>query len=184
MKKNGILIELTPLLDVILIMLFLVLVQSQWRVDVQYEEGREAMETELALFKAQFEDEMARMRDATDQLESLVDGLESANAVVLGLVHDDEDFNQRWITIDSEGITERIFLPSDRYREGREQAILEFNAILAHIIQSTDGGATFIIFRYDSMNIFYIDRGLLRMQINIQRLHNPLVFFAEVDLRP
>jgi len=53
MKKNSILIELTPLLDVILIMLFLILVQSAGRVDAFYEETRLAFETELETFKAE-----------------------------------------------------------------------------------------------------------------------------------
>jgi len=181
MKKNSILIELTPLLDVILIMLFLILVQSAGRVDTFYEETRLAFEAELEAFKADYYQEMAHLRQVSADYSTLRLGLEEDTGIVLiSIVADGDDINHRWILVEADTQVAQIYLTWNAPE--RDNAALELNTVLAGKIQGIENSVIVVVFRYDSSAIFMSDHRLVSNAIQIQRQFNQLVV-AELDIR-
>jgi len=180
MKKNSIFIELTPLLDVILIMLFLILVQSAGRVDVFYEETRLAFETELEEFKAEYYHEMEYLRRVGADYSALRLGLEEDTGIILiSIVSDSADIDERWILIEADSHVTQIDLCWNAL--ARENAALELNTVLAYKIQNIQNSVIVVVFRYDSSSIFMSDHRLVANAIHIQRQFNQLVV-AELDI--
>jgi len=181
MKKNSILIELTPLLDVILIMLFLILVQSAGRVDAFYEDTRLAFETEFEAFKAEYYQEMAHLRQVGADYSALRLGLEEDTGIVLiSIVADGDDIDHRWILVEADAQVAQIYLTWNALE--RDNAALELNTVLAGKIQGTENSVIVVVFRYDSSAIFMSDHRLVSNAIHIQRQFNQLVV-AELDIR-
>jgi len=180
MKKNSILIELTPLLDVILILLFLILVQSAGRVDTFYEETRMAFEAELEAFIAEHHDEMSHLRRVGEDYTALRLGLEEDTGIILiSIVADSNNIDDRWLLVESDSHVTRVDLCWNII--ARESAALELNSILASKIQSTENSVIVVVFRYDSARIFRSDHRLVTNAIHIQRQFNQLVV-AELDI--
>jgi len=187
MKKNNILIELTPLLDVILIMLFFILVQSEGRMGSFYEETREALQEEFAILEAGLEeylarhaDEMYTLRGISDDYHALRLGLEEDTGVILVSIEaDPRDSNNRWITIEADGNSTRIDLCWVNYY--RDAAALTLNTTLGNKIQDSGNTVIIIAFRFDSGNIFVADHRLVSNAIHIQRQFSDLV--TSVDIR-
>ena len=180
MKKNNVLIELTPLLDVILIMLFLILVQSAGRVDAFYEETRLAFETELAAFKAEHGQEMAHLRRINEDYTALRLGLEEDTGIILiSIVVDSLDIDERWLMVETDAQATRIDLCWNAL--ARDNAALELNRVLANKINNADNAVMVVVFRYDSSRIFRSDYRLVSNAIHIQRQFNQLVV-AELDI--
>jgi len=180
MKKNNILIELTPLLDVILILLFLILVQSAGRVDAFYEEARLAFETELADFKAEYYQEMDHLRRIGDDYSALRLGLEEDTGIIMiSIVTDSRDIDIRWLLVETDTKTSRIDLCWNAL--ARDNAALELNTVLASKIQSAGNTVMVVVFRYDSSRIFRSDHRLVTNAIHLQRQFNQLVV-AELDV--
>jgi len=181
MKKNNILIELTPLLDVILIMLFLILVQSAGRVDAFYEETRLAFESELDAFKAEHQYEMEYLRRVGADYNALRLGLEEDTGVILiSIVADANDIDNRWLLVEADSQAARIDLCWNAL--ARDNAALELNTVLAYKIQNAVNSIMVVVFRYDSSGIFMSDHRLVSNAIHIQRQFNRLVV-AELDIR-
>lgn len=182
MKKNNVIIELTPLLDVILVILFFILVQSEGRIDVVYAEAREAFEAELEEFIYNLDEEVIELRQSAVYFDALRLGLEEDTSIImLSLVADATDRNTRSIVIESQGNSMEIGLSWDQL--ARENALLALNTMLADHIQNAGSAVTFIVFRFDSTNIFASDHSLVGMAIHNQRANHPQVFSAEMDLR-
>jgi len=187
MKKN-ILIELTPLLDVILIMLFLILVQSEGRVGDIYYEMREAFEVEAAqveaefeAFKAQHAIEMDHLRAVNENYTALRLGLEEdAGVIQISLLSDPMDLDTRWILIESTSQTVRIDLNWNI--PARDAAALELNTAIADKIQYSGNAIIVILFRHNGARSFVSDRQLINNAIHIQRQFNQLVV-TELDIR-
>ncbi|MCL2571404.1 MAG: hypothetical protein FWE11_03295 [Defluviitaleaceae bacterium] len=188
MKKNSILIELTPLLDVILIMLFFILVQSEGRMGTFYDEVREAFEAEIAIFEADMEAfkaehavEMEQLRATRDDYEALQLGLyEDTGIILISIVADPADADNRWVLVEADSHISRVDLSWNQV--AREAATLELNTILASKIQDIDSTVVVVAFRFDSGNIFIADYRLVSGVIHIQRQFNQLVV-AELDIR-
>ena len=181
MKKNSVLIELTPLLDVILIMLFFILVQSAGRMGDFYEETRKTFEAELEAFKYDFVSEMDTLRGISADYEALRLGLEEDTGIILiSIVSDINDNNYRSILVEANALTTTINLCWNA--TARDAAALELNTVLAGKIQNAGNTVTVIVFRFDSGNIFVADHRLISNAIHIQRQFNRLVV-AELDVR-
>jgi len=189
MKKNSVLIELTPLLDVILIMLFFILVQSEGRMGTFYDEVREAFEAEVAIveaeleaFKAEHADEMDHLRSVGESYDALRIGLEEDTGIILIniITPNRDDLDTRWILIESDSQTTRIDL--DWSIPTRERAAVELNTVLARKIQSAGNAVMLVVFRYDSSLMFHGDRRMVENAIHIQRQFNQLVV-TELDIR-
>ena len=181
MKKNSVLIELTPLLDVILIMLFLILVQSAGRVDAFYEETRQAFEAELDAFKAQHYHEMEHLRGVSADYDALRLGLEEDTGIVLiSLAYDGEDIDNRWVLVEADARVTQIDLCWNT--TARDSAALELNTTLAYKIQSIGNSVIVVVFRYDSSTIFRSDYRLVANAIHVQRQFTQLIV-AELDVR-
>ncbi|MCL2403991.1 MAG: hypothetical protein FWC92_00450 [Defluviitaleaceae bacterium] len=179
MKKNSIFIELTPLLDVILILLFLILVQSAGRVDAFYEETRQAFETQLDTFKAEHHHEMEYLRRVGADYSALRLGLEEDTGIVLvSIVSDSNDIDNRWILIEADSYVTQVDLCWNAV--ARDNSALELNTALAYKIQNAANSVMVIVFRYDSSSIFMSDHRLVANAIHIQRQFNQLVV-AELD---
>ena len=181
MKKNSILIELTPLLDVILIMLFFILVQSEGRMGVFYDETREAFEAERAIIEAQLDDfkaehaqEMDRLRGISEDYNALRFGLEEDTGIILiSIVADADDPNIRSIVIEANCDITTIDL--NWSAPARDAAALELNTVLANKIRNSGNSIIVIAFRFDSASIFMADHRLVENAILIQRQFNQII---------
>ena len=181
MKKNSVLIELTPLLDVILIMLFFILVQSAGRMGAFYDETREAFESELEAFKAEYAQEMDALRSIGAEYEALRLGLEEDTGVILiTIVSDEDDNNYRQIVVEGDSHATKIELCWNA--PARDAAALLLNTALANKIQESGNTVIVIVFRFDSAGIFVADHRLVSNAIHVQRQFNQLVV-AELDVR-
>jgi len=188
MKKNNVLIELTPLLDVILIILFFILVQSEGRIGDFYEETREAFEAELAIYQAEMgtfiaehAQEMEYLRGISADYNALRLGLEEDTGIILvSIASDADNSDNRWILVEADSDTTRIDLCWDN--RAREDASLEFSTTLASKIQSAESTVVVLVFRFDSTRTFAADHRLVSGAIHIQRQFVQLVF-AELDIR-
>ncbi|MCL2400463.1 MAG: hypothetical protein FWC91_12065 [Defluviitaleaceae bacterium] len=182
MRKNNIIIELTPLLDVILLILFFILVQSEGRIDIAYTEAREAFEAELEEFIYNLDEEVVDLRQTAIYFDTLRLGLEEDTSIImLSLEANEIDRNIRSILIEAQGNTTAIGLSWDQL--ARDNALLALNTVLADHIQNAGSTVTFIVFRFDSANIFTSDYSLVGQAIHNQRTIHSQVFSAEMDLR-
>jgi len=183
MTKKPILLEFTPLLDVILLILFLVLMQSEVRVDMMYTEARELVETELANLEQELGEEMQELRQDSMELDALRLGLEEDTGVIIVSLLPSSvpgGAGNRRIIIEADTTTE-ITLSWDRIV--RDTAARELNEALARGTQNSPNAFSFIIFRFDSGAIYNDDRMLIRLAIHNHQLANPQVFSAEFDSR-
>jgi len=188
MKKNSVLIELTPLLDVILIMLFFILVQSEGRMGDFYEETREALEAEFAIMEADLESfyaeqthELETLRGISASYDALRLGLaEEPNIIMVSIISEINEINTRWILVESGNDSIRIDLCWNAL--ARDAAALELNTVMAAMIQEMANGIIVVAFRFDSSSIFAADHRLVNGAIHIQRQFNQLIV-AELDIR-
>ena len=168
-------------MDVILIMLFLILVQSAGRVDAFYEETREAFEAELAEFKADYYQEMAGLREVGMAYDALRLGLEEdTGIVIISIVADRADIDNRRLLVEADTQVTQIDLCWNTL--ARDNAALELNTALAAKIQQAGNSVMVVAFRYDSSVIFRSDHRLVTNAIHIQRQFNQLVV-VELDTR-
>ena len=180
MKKKPILLEFTPLLDVILLMLFLVLMQSEVRVGLMYDEAQEFIETELAALEQEFGEEMDRLRQDSMELDALRFGLEEDTGVIIVNLLPSDAGGNRLISVQADTTTE-ITLNWDGVV--RNSATRQLNEVLANSIRYSDHTLSFIIFQYNGRAIFNDDRELVRTALHNHRLANPQVFYTELDSR-
>jgi len=188
MKRRNTALELTPLLDVILVLMFFILVQSEGRVDAAYEDAQEAFAIEMASYKEAFEAELAardvemvELRQSAEDFEALLLSLEMDTTVVLvNLSVDANNVNTRRVIVETSDATTNIPLTWDRL--ARDNSAMELNAAIAEGISASGGAATFIVFRYEGTRIFDEDHRLIGMAIHNQRLNNPAVFLVEMNV--
>jgi hypothetical protein len=87
----------------------------------------------------------------------------------------------RTILIEATGTVIEIPLTWDGL--ARDDASRILNTALAEQIRAANSAVTFVVFQFDSDSIFAADHQLIRLAIHNQRLHNPQMFFAEMDIR-
>ena len=188
MKKSNVVFELAPFLDVILILLFLILVQSALQVDaVQIEaqdaivEAQASIEEAIEEFQEAFLDEIAVLEQRSADFDALQLGLEDAGVVSVSLQMMRGSDN-RQILVEAMNQTEEI--PLTWGARARDEAAVALNTALAESIRNIESPVVFIVFKFDSSSIFVGDHRLVSIAIHNQRLHNPQLFSAELDLRP
>jgi len=180
MRKNNTVVELTPLLDVILIILFFILVQSTGRFEAMYAETREAFEEELEAYIAEFGNEVDDLRQAYFNYNELLLGLEEgASTILISIESDAGNPDIRSILVESMNMAAQIELNWDGL--ARDNASMALNAAIAE--QVSGDAVTFVVFRFDSGSVFMADHQLVRLAIHNQRLQSPQMFFSEIDMR-
>ncbi|MCL2527473.1 MAG: hypothetical protein FWE42_03560 [Defluviitaleaceae bacterium] len=188
MKKSNIIIELTPLLDVILIMLFFILVQSEGRMGDFYEDTRAALESEFAVleagleeYKAQHAQEMGILRDISEDYAALRLGLaDNTGLIMVSIASDANDSNIRSVLIETDLYNTAIELCWNNL--ARESAALELNTTLSGLIHEMNNTIVILVFRFDSREIFAADHRLITNAIHIQRqFFNEMVI--AIDMR-
>jgi len=180
MRRKSILLEFTPLLDVILLMLFLVLMQSEVRVDMMYTEARELVEEELASLEQEFGEELQALRHDSMELDALRIGLEDDTGVIIISLLPGGAAGNRHITVEADTTTE-IVLNWDGIV--RDAAARELNEVLATSVRESGHAFSFIVFRYDGRLVYDADRMLIRLAVHNHQTINPQVFSAEIDIR-
>ena len=178
-NKKNILIDLTPLLDVILLLLFLVLIQTTTQIEEIYATIQQSFDLEIEQFKADFSDELDSLRQSYLDFDALRLGLEEDTHVIIITLAPAITPSTRTISVEANGSITTIDI--DWNQIVRDQARLALDSVLAQSIQNAT--VSFIIFRYDSDNIFVDDHTLINLALQAQRLHRPNVFLAEIDLR-
>lgn len=180
MKNKSILLEFTPLLDVILLILFLVLMQSEVRVDMMYTEVQDLMDEGLANLEQEFGEEMEALRQDSMELDAIRFGLNEDTGVIIINLLPASMGGPRRITVEAD-ITNEITLSWDRLE--RDTASRELTEVIANTVQNSGHAFSFIIFRYDGRTIYDADRMLIRLAIHNHQLTNPRMFSAELDSR-
>jgi hypothetical protein len=198
MKQRGIILELTPLLDVIMVIMFLILVQSEGRMGVVYTEAREAFDIELAEavadseaataaaiadldeFLAQWDYATADLQARADQLEGLLLGLEEDTAMIMVSLRPGEPARgtRATVVLEVEGAPEALYIDLTGEAIARENAAATLNAALAEQIRRMDSAAIFIVYRFDGGARIGADVTFVRTAIHNQRLHAPERIFA------
>ena len=181
MKKSNVVFELAPFLDVILILLFLILVQSALRVEAVYVESQDNIDAAIEAFQEEFLDEMESLRQTAADFDALRLGLEEADIVSISLQVNERNRDTRFILV--EAGEQRTEIPLDWDNLARDNATMDLNTALAEKIQQAEHAVTFLVFTFDSTRIFAADHRLISIAIHNQRLHNQQLFSVELDLR-
>ena len=165
MKRRQIFIELTSLLDVILIMLFILLTQARTRTAQALdtaalaESNAEQLQAELSAAY----DEQNALRAAADaeaeranalQRQLWTENIVLDNSLLL-TVSVDRDGTVR---LETEG-TDRTDIPydwgNDTYAQNR------LRALLLDKLRTTDREAVFLVFQYDRARIYHAEHGMI-----------------------
>ena len=153
MKKRQILVELTPLLDVILIMLFVLLVFSKTQVDESVSAAEQAQRESASL-----QEELALTQDALHTLERHERTLDVVDEQSLLLTVSLDDGPVRRIRIESEdGIETYLALDSGRSKE----AASRLHDLLRDRIDVWENESIFLVFQYDRNTIYHSEYELI-----------------------
>jgi len=190
-KKQHILVELTPLLDVIMLILFLVLVQSQGIMDTIYADTQETLEARLEYYSQAFEarvDEMHRelgeefvlLQERSQEFDFLQLGLleEDTTAIIVTIVSHPLNVNERHISVQTP--TGEVEIPLNWDGIVRDMASTMLNSTFAQA--AGDSAITFVIFQLDGLRVFEADYHLVRSAINNQRLHIPHFYSVVMNI--
>jgi len=200
MSKRGILIELTPLLDVIMIVMFLILVQSETRVDTLHAETQEAFAADLAAARASYDTaiadfeayhlaqfaELDNLRGQVDELQGLLLALdEDAGIITLRHYSTFDDLMTRHIIIESPGNSARVDIVGNLQTNlnARDEATRELSAAITTQFSTMENEAAFILFIFDGNMALANDLDIIRLVMHNLRLHHGNVFSMEIDLR-
>ena len=174
MRNKGIAIELTSLLDVILIMMFMLLIKSEKQVttaNTLASESNAAKEEMMLEFKA-LEEENGHLRRVLNRRVIV----EENSCVISINVKPNED--NRAISVEIMGNkTEHISLNW----ENRNYVTNELYALLTKKIAESEAQVVFIIFEYDRNDIYQSDYTLIT-DIILRLKQNPHVYTMEYDV--
>ena len=177
MRRNNIFLELTPLLDVILLILFLVLVQNESRMEVIYAEAME----DFAVSQEAQADEIDDLRQTAAEFDALMLGLEEEpHVIAISLLTDPADGETRTILVEASSQSMEIALSWDGFV--RDNAAMTLQTTLAEHVRNADSPVTFVVFRFDSRDIFAADHRFISIAIHNLQLNHPHVFSAELNL--
>ncbi len=192
MKKRQIFIELTSLLDVILIMLFMVMVRAEGKTTEamdnakQNEAALESLSGEYAALESSY-------AEKASEAEALQDSLDEANSLLL---------SRNLVVENSDILT--VFVREDRLiiirSEGRQNQAISYdwedptyayNKLKAALKAWTDRAeekSLFFVFQYDREQIYYNEYEMIRN--TVQELKSDLkkenrsFNYIEMDVRP
>lgn len=183
MRNRGIFVELTSLLDVILIIMFLILMQSEERANMAYSEAKEEFAMELEALKEEVNENVAEKEEVTAELEALKIGLEGDSYFILiNLQATGKDRNHRTVLVESGGkATEQIELIWDK--NVRNDTFNALDDLLSTTISESDAQMIFIVFKFNSKDIYEDDHKMIKLAIQRQKHYNTHVYTAEIDLK-
>ena len=160
MKKRQIFIELTPLLDVILIMLFVLLVQSRAQVTASAEAVTEA---EAAVVQA--ERATAALQNKLDETRGLLEEAQRRERT-LGVVEERSivvtvsivgGAVRRVLAEDAAGNAVYVSLGGARIGDASER----LHAVLRDLILASGDESAFIVFQYDRNAVYHAEYDLV-----------------------
>lgn len=179
MKKRQILIELTPLLDVILIIVFVMLVQSKTQVRAA-ETGRTDAESSAAVLQTELESTKTALEDALRR-ERTLGVVDERSAIVTVSVQETDPHR---ILIEAEnGTATYVSLDSGRIDTAQQR----FLTSLRQTIEAVGKESAFVVFQYDR-NVIYnseyelVSRAVLELKPELAR-SGIYINYAELDLR-
>ncbi|MGN0696948.1 MAG: hypothetical protein ACI4J5_09310 [Oscillospiraceae bacterium] len=157
-RRNSIGIELTPLLDVILIILFLIITRNSAeteRIAEEYDKSEQQYIENAARLEAELEDSRQQSADA----ENIISGYESFDeySVIIAVGITRKADGTRTVSVAENGDTSYISYGWDNLRYG-ENAL---KAELEKIISSAEDRPVFISFSYDENDIYLRDHQLI-----------------------
>ena len=167
MKQKGIVIELTSLLDVILIMLFFVMMQS----GRQSESYREQADEEIALAKAQTEAVKKELDEGKQREKMLADalsGFEGGELYELKINFDD-----------TEDVLVLSFAGQELDRLGFEQTKEIEDAVMG--IDVPEGSAVLAAVIYDGNKVLYRDMESIRSALDKLSKENDNIYIGYID---
>ena len=183
MRNRSIFVELTSLLDVILIIMFLILMQTEERANMAYSEAKEEFTAEIEFLKEEVGESIAEKDKLTGELESLKTALEGEGYFILiSLQSAEKGRDIRTILVEAHGkAVEQIDLVWDK--DTRNDAFNLLGGLLSSRINESNAQMIFIVFKFDSTNIFEDDHRMIKLAIQRQKLYNSHVYTAEIDLK-
>ncbi|MGN0690757.1 MAG: hypothetical protein ACI4K7_00220 [Oscillospiraceae bacterium] len=157
-RRNSIGIELTPLLDVILILLFLVMTRNTAETE-RIAEEYEASEQQHIENESRLEAELENSRLQTSDAENIISGYESFDeySVIIAVGITRSSDGTRTISLSEKGEISHISYGWDNLRYG-ENAL---KAELENMISSAEERPVFISFNYDENDIYLRDYQLI-----------------------
>lgn len=167
MKQKGIVIELTSLLDVILIMLFFVMMQS----GRQSESYREQADKEIALAQAQTEAVKKELDEGKQREKMLADalsGFEGGELYELKINFDD-----------TEDVLVLSFAGQELDRLGFEQTKEIEDAVMG--IDVPEGSAVLAAVIYDGNKVLYRDMESIRSALDKLSKENDNIYIGYID---
>ncbi len=200
MKKRMIFIELTSLLDVILIMLFVLLMQAQSETDKArvhaQEEQAAAVSIEAALQEAE-EEKAALISSAAALSEELAEANEALDKAARKEITESLVLkNSRVLTV-SVPREELILVEEDEPSTFEERIVYDWEngnyaynrlkAVLHERFESLNGQAFFVVFQYDREMIYrsaydLILQAVQELKLEAKEAETPLSFI-EMDVR-
>ncbi|MGN1415319.1 MAG: hypothetical protein ACI4XF_00610 [Oscillospiraceae bacterium] len=157
-RRSSIGIELTPLLDVILILLFLVITQNNAeteRIAEEYDRSEQQYIENTARLEAELENSRQQSADA----ENIISGYESFEeySVIIAVGITRRSDGTRTVTLSENGEISHISYGWDSLRYG-ENAL---RAELENMISTAGDRPVFISFNYDENDIYLRDHQLI-----------------------
>ena len=191
MKRRQIFIELTSLLDVILIMLFMVMVRAEGKTTEAMDHAKQNEAAFEAVAESYSELESAYEKKAAEA-EHLSEELEDANRLLLSrdLVTENSDIltvsimTDRKIRLQSEGRPVQTIVYD---WEDPNYAGNKLKAALNDWVDSAGDKSLFFVFQYDRETIYYNEYAMIRA--SVQELKNDLkkqnkpFYYIELDIR-
>lgn len=168
-RRREITVELTPLLDVILIMLFLIMSQSSEAA----EQTKQEAEQKVSNMECQVED----LRETNAELESRLDSYAAFDeyARIISIDISNKTDGNRMIIVSDGEHTERIEFDWESMRYGE-------NSLRAELIKSIDAWKdmpVFIVFNYDSSGIYRRDYEMITSVIDTIEYENVYIKYNE-----
>lgn len=148
MKKRQIILELTPLLDVILIMLFVLLVQSTRSVEASESARKEGLRQEEALTKEvnDLKKELSQIKNRQISLGTIEE-----NSLILTMTVEQGTVSR--VAVDLEGELFYMNLTEEEISKASQKVA---NALLDRIT-ATGQKTVFLVFQYDRTRIYHQD---------------------------
>lgn len=167
MKKREIFIELTSLLDVILIMLFVLLSQAKLSSDEALEAAQTA-ESSIAVMQQELDGQKAALNEAQKENDELRDSLSAyqRNEITLGVVEE----NSLIVTVSVQNRDARCILVEQKDSgsvtvaldgENMNYSANKLRSTLNNMMQQAGVDTVFVVFQYDRGSIYQSEYQLI-----------------------
>ncbi|MBP5224536.1 MAG: hypothetical protein J6Z38_03030 [Lachnospiraceae bacterium] len=192
MKKRQIFIELTSLLDVILIMLFMVMVRAEGKTTEAMDNAKQN-EAALETLSGEYAALESAYAEKASEAEGLKEALDEANSLLLSrdLVAENSDILTVFVREDRLIVVRAEGRQNQAISYDWEEPAYAYNKLKAALKDWTDRAgdkSLFFVFQYDREQIYYNEYEMIRN--TVQELKNDLkkenrsFNYIEMDVRP